>query len=466
MLTLMQHRPKTEKTWQEKLVEQVKSTKERSFNIKLRMYEDLLIKEGENLFKKNTTPISMQRLSAGRDVTDVFKTHYKKIDPDTGRYVGYDHVSSNMGNVLVVTDKDITDRFGNFYPAYSILHINGNTNLVLQCNLLNGKVSVPEDYTLDEFVAPQGEKLDFHVIVCSTKGQLSRYYGNIDNTANAKSKGDNYTSCLVGHNLLDCETGKTDLVHWTTKDMDRPLAYLAVRSIPKDIDEMDDILKDYLDVLKKVRKETTNIVNHGGSNSAIWKAFMMDITKLEIDGKINPLICDSLFASLKNEISSISDKNVMEYWDGRFFSGKRKKKTDSKIQTQIKTFREYIKSARCNIFQLNFTFQDWILWELFSIGRNLEPECQAYRIYGHQGNDILGMKGSRECAGHQALNFLRLILLYCIANGFANRFEIIDVFEWASENGVNSCTAIGTIDRLDLLGDMKVRLALKAKIYS
>jgi hypothetical protein len=451
------------KTWQEKLIDQVLTSDKKSFRISLNVYGELLVRKG-NHWTKNTDPIPMQRLSEERALTDVLKSYYFKKNPDTGRCRGYDSIAANFGNTLIVTTKDIVDIFGTLIPAYSILQLNGNTNLVAQCQLLNGDVAIPNDYTLDDFVAPKDEVLDFDVILVSTQAQLNFYYDTIDNTTSAKSKDDNYSSCLVGHGLLDYETGETDLVRWTVKDMDRPLSYLSGVTIPKDIPSMNVIVSEYLSTIQNVREETTPIINNGGSNKAIWKAFCLDITQLELCGKFPEMQVVSFLDNIGKEIKIASDCNVEEYWNSRFF-GLKKPKGSSKIDTKLDSFKKFICSPKSSWSQLYFTVEDWILWELFSVSRDDVRDVQDHRLYGHGGSDILGGKDRAESA-HQALNFLRIMLLFGISINFNRRFSAIEAFEWAAENIAVKCSAIDQIDRLDILSDKKVKLSLKSYIYS
>jgi hypothetical protein len=451
------------KTWQEKLIDQVLKSDKKSFRTSLKVRGELIVRKG-NRWTKNTNPVTMQRLSEERALTDVLKAYYFKKNPDTGRCRGYDSIAANRGNTLIVTTKDIVDIFGTLIPAYSILQLDGNTNIVAQCQLLNGDVKIPNDYTLDDFVAPEDEVLDFDVILVSTQAQLNFYYDTIDNTTSAKSKDDNYSSCLVGYGLLDYETGKTNLVDWTVKDMDRPLSYLSGVTIPKDIPSMNFIVTDYLSTIKNVREETTPIINNGGSNKAIWKAFCLDITQLELCGKFPEMQVVSFLDNLSKQIKIASDCNVEEYWNNRFFSVK-KSKVSSKIGTKLDSFRKFVCSPKSSWTQLYFTAEDWILWELFSVNRDDVRDVQDHRLYGHGGSDILGGKDRADSA-HQALNYLRIMLLFGISINFSRRFSAIEAFEWAAENIAAKCAAIDQIDRLDILSDKKVKLALKSYIYS
>ena len=451
-------------TWEEKLIDKVLKSKEKSFRIPLKVYGELLIQKG-NRWVKNTKPVTMQRLSESRAESDVLKAYYFKKDPDTGRCRGYDHIAANRGNDLIVTTKDITDVFGNEIKAYTILQLNGNTNLVAQCQLLNGDVDIPKDHSKDEFVAPKNEELDFDVILVATAAQLNFYYDTIDNTTSSKSKDDNYSSCLVGHKLLNYETGETDLVKWTTKDMDRPLSYLSGQTIPKDIPNMNAIVSEYLDVIKNVREETTPIVNNGCSKKAIFKAFCLDITKLESRGVIGSLQVSSILSNINSEIKIISDSNIVEYWNSRFFSIKKSSKGSSIIDTTIKDFGKFICSPKSSWTQLYFTIEDWILWELFSVDRDMVRDAQDHRIYGHGGCDILG-GSDRTDSAYQSLNFLRIMILFGASIDFTRRYSAIDAFEWAAKNIVTKCAAIDQVDRLDILSDKNVKLALHSKIYA
>ena len=185
-----------QKTWQEKLIDQVVNTEEKSFKTKLKIFGELLIRKG-NRWVKDTDPVTMQRDSSKRAKTDVLDAYYFKKNPSTDRCRGYDRVAANMGNTLIVTTKDIVDIFGVKIPAFSILQLNGNTNLVAQCQLLNGDIPIPNDYQLSDFTASKDEELDFDVMVISNQADYNFYYKIIDNTVSAKSKDDNYSSCLV-----------------------------------------------------------------------------------------------------------------------------------------------------------------------------------------------------------------------------------------------------------------------------
>jgi hypothetical protein len=77
-----------EKTWQEKLIDQVLETNKKSFRTSLKVYGELLVRKG-NKWVKNTNPVPMQRLSKKRAETDVLKPYYFKKNPDTGRCMGY-----------------------------------------------------------------------------------------------------------------------------------------------------------------------------------------------------------------------------------------------------------------------------------------------------------------------------------------------------------------------------------------
>jgi len=448
-------------TWEQKLIDRALKENKKSFRVSLKVYGELLTKKG-NRWVKNTKPVPMQRLSEARAETDVLRTFYFKKDPDTGRCRGYDSIAANRGNTLIVTTKDIIDVFGNKIKAYSVFQLDGNTNLVAQCQLLNGDVDVPKDYSIDDFIVPKNEELDFDVILVSTTAQLDFYYETIDNTTSSKSKDDNYSSCLVGHGLLNYETGQTDLVKWTTKDMDRPLSYLSCQTVPKDIPNMNVIVSKYIDVIKNVKEETTPIVNNGGSRKAIFKTFCLDITKLESKGVLKTLQVSSILSNINSQIDIISDSNLVEYWNNRFFSIKKKPKGSSMIDTKLKDFDKFICSPKSRWSQLYFTTEDWILWELFSIDRDMVRDAQDHLVYGHGGCDILGGKDRTESA-YQSLNFLRIMLLFGASIDFSRRYSAIEAFEWAIDNVSKRCSAIDRVDRLDILRDLKSEL--NTKIY-
>jgi hypothetical protein len=129
------------KTWKESLIEKAKNTTEKSFRVSLDVYGELLTQKG-NRWVKNTEPVPMQRLSKGRAYTDVLQAYYFKNNPDTNRCRGYNHVAANRANDLIITTKKIVDIFDNIIEAWSVLQLNGNTNLVAQCQLLNGDVTI------------------------------------------------------------------------------------------------------------------------------------------------------------------------------------------------------------------------------------------------------------------------------------------------------------------------------------
>jgi hypothetical protein len=172
----------------------------------------------------------------------------------------------------------------------------------------------------------------------------------------------------------------------------------------------------------------------------------------------------SFLDNLSKQIKIASDCNVEEYWNNRFFSVK-KSKVSSKIGTKLDSFRKFVCSPKSSWTQLYFTAEDWILWELFSVNRDDVRDVQDHRLYGHGGSDILGGKDRADSA-HQALNYLRIMLLFGISINFSRRFSAIEAFEWAAENIAAKCAAIDQIDRLDILSDKKVKMALKSYIYS
>jgi len=452
-----------QKTWKEKVVDQVVNTEKKTFNTKIKIFGELLVRKG-NRWVKSTDPVTMQRDSSKRAETDIFGPSYREKNPDTDRCRGYDHVAANMGNTLIVTTKDIVDTFGEKISAFSILQLNGNTNLVLQCQLLNGDISIPNDYQLSDFVAPHDEELDFEVIIINSQADYDFYYNIVDNTVSAKSKDDNYSSCLVGHKLLNYETGETDLVSWTTKEMDRPLSYLNLSQVPKKIPQMNKIFSEYKEEVINVKEGTAPIVGNGGGIKAVWKAFCLDMSRLELSGKLSPLQLSVLLNAVGREIAVASDKNLEEYWNNRFFSIK-KTRGSSMIDTKLANFNKFVCSPKSSWTQLSFTIEDWILWELFCVSRDDIRDAQDHRLYGHGGNDILAGSDRTDDA-HQALNFLRTMLLYAISIDFKKRFTAIKAFEWAEENICTKFAAVDQVDRLDILADKKVKLALKSHIYA
>lgn len=158
-------------------------------------------------------------------------------------------------------------------------------------------------------------------------------------------------------------------------------------------------------------------------------------------------------------------KNVEEYWDSKFFSVKKKPRGSSIIDTKLTNFNKFVCSPKSSWTQLSFTIEDWILWELFSVTRDDIRDAQDHRLYGHGGGDILAGSDRTDDA-HQALNFLRTMLLYAISIDFKKRFTAIKAFEWAEENICTKFAAVDQVDRLDILADKKVKLALKSHIYS
>ena len=279
----------------------------------------------------------------------------------------------------------------------------------------------------------------------------------------AKSKDDNYGSVLVGNNLLNYETGETDLVQWTTTDMDSPLNLVIGQVIPKPVSDMNKIISPILPILQDVRNETTSMVKWGKNKKAIFKAFCLDITSLEYHGVVTSEDTEKLLKTVEEKINIIADTSVQEYWNTRFFTTK-PSKGSSKIDTSIKSFKQYVTSTKSSWTQLMFTMDDYILWELFSVNDDDIRDAQDQRIYGHAGKDMLGGK-DRLDAKYQSLNYLRTLYLYSNTFNFTKRFSAIDAFDWASENIAPAYAAIDEHQRLELISGKKIKAALKGKIY-
>ena len=131
--------------------------------------------------------------------------------------------------------KSFDDCFGNTIEAWKPLQANGNTLLVTITNILNGNTTIPKDYSISDFIPEFDEELNFKIVFVNSRDEYEMVYETIDNSAAGKSKSDNYTSVLGGLGLLNVTTGETDLVEWTTSDMDRPLGLIDNNSIPKKV---------------------------------------------------------------------------------------------------------------------------------------------------------------------------------------------------------------------------------------
>tara|TARA_B100001778_G_C18561129_1_gene617810 strand:+ start:86 stop:1486 length:1401 start_codon:yes stop_codon:yes gene_type:complete len=453
----------TTPVWKQELLERI-SQGEKSFRISLKIFGEALTKSKANNWTKAIDAAFCQRPSSKRTLTDVIRPFYFKINPDTGRCWGFDLIIANLSNVLIIPLKDIEDPFGNTILTNHIYQLDGNTGLVAQTQIANDMVDLPKSYVKEDFLAKLDDTLDFDVIAVSSYSEIEKYYDVLDNTMSAKSKDDNYGSVLVGHNLMNYETGKTDLVQWTTTDMDSPLNLIIGQTIPKPVSDLNKIISPVLPIIQNVREETASIVKWGKNKKAIFKAFCLDLTSLELSDQVSSEDTEKLLTSVEEKINVIADSSVQDYWNERFFATK-PSKGSSKIDTSIKSFAQYVVSTKSSWTQLQFTMDDYILWELFSVNEDDIRDSQDQRIYGHGGKDILGGK-DRTDAKYQSLNYLRTLYLYSSTFSFTKRFSAIDAFDWASDNIAPAYAAIDEHQRLELLSGKKIKAALKGKIYS
>ena len=447
---------------QENIVERV-SAGEKAFRISLRVFGQLLTRGRGNNWVKASTPVPCQRVSFKRAYTDVIRPFYMAINPDTGRYWGYDQIMANMGNVLIVPLVDMKDTFGNVLKAYRVYQADGNTGLVATSQIANGEITIPKGYDPEEWLPEDDEELDFEVIAISSIHQLDRYYDTIDSTYSAKSKDDNYSSVLVGHHLVDYETGETGLVPWTTESMDGAINLIVGGAVPKNIPSMNKIVEPLLPIIKRVSSESSTIIKWSKSRKTIFKAFCLDLTSLECSGSISQIHTLFFLESLSEKINKLVDSPTVDYWQQRFFD-KKSSKGESMIETSQKSFIDFIKSDRSSWTQLHFTIEDWVLWELFAIDRDDYRDIKDHNLYGHGGNQVVGGT-DRKNAAYQALNFLRILYLYAASIDFKKRFTAVQAFEWAAQHVSPKCSAITSPEYLNILSDKKVREALKVKIY-
>lgn len=443
------------------------SAGEKAFRISLKVFGQLLTRGRGNNWVKASPPVPCQRVSAKRAYTDVIRPFYMAINPDTGRYWGYDPIMANMGNVLIVPLVDMKDTFNNILKANCIYQADGNTGLVATSQIANGEVTIPKGYDSEEWLPSEDEELDFEVIAISSIHQLDRYYDTIDSTYSAKSKDDNYSSVLVGHKLVDYETGETGLVPWTTEGMDGAINLIVGGAVPKNIPNMNKIVEPLLYIIKRVQSETSTIIKWSKSRKTIFKAFCLDLTSLEQNGQVSQIHTLSFLESLNKKINALVDTTAVEYWQQRFFDNK-PGKGESMINTTQSKFSDFItgkdSSVGSSYKQLNFTIEDWVLWELFAIDRDDCREIRDHNLYGHGGNQVVGGT-DRKNAAYQALNFLRILYLYAASDNFQKRFTAEQAFEWATENIHVKCTGGSDPDTVKMISDKKVREALKVKIY-
>ena len=248
----------TTPAWKQDLLERV-SQGEKSFRISVKIFGEALTKSKANNWTKAIDAAFCQRPSAKRAVTDVIRPFYFKINPDTGRCWGFDLVIANFSNVLVVPLKDIQDPFGNVILANHIYQVDGNTGLVAQTQIANDMVDLPKSYVKEDFLAKINDTLDFDVIAVYSYAEIEKYYDVLDNTMSAKSKDDNYGSVLVGNNLMNYETGETDLIQWTTNDMDSPLNLVIGQTIPKPVSDLNKVKDSISEIILTKIKNSLSI---------------------------------------------------------------------------------------------------------------------------------------------------------------------------------------------------------------
>ena len=229
------------------------------------------------------------------------------------------------------------------------------------------------------------------------------------------------------------------------------------------VSDLNKIVSPLLPIIQDVREETASIVKWGKNKKAIFKAFCLDLTSLEFNGQVSSIDTEELLKKVEEKINVIADSSVQDYWNTRFFATK-PSKGSSKIDTSIKSFAQYVTSTKSSWTQLQFTMDDYILWELFSVNNDDIRDAQDQRIYGHAGKDMLGGK-DRLDAKYQSLNYLRTLYLYSNTFNFTKRFSAIDAFDWASENIAPAYAAIDEHQRLELISGKKIKAALKGKIY-
>ena len=448
--------------WKTNIVDRINGG-EKSFRISLKIFGEALTRSRGGNWAKDIAAVTSQRVSKKRALTDVIRPFYFKINPDTGICWGYDHIIANMSNVLVVPLVDMNDTFGNLLKRGKIYQADGNTGLVAQCQLANGDVDLPKGYDLSHFIAEDDATLDFDVIAIKSIHELDKYYDVLDNSVSAKSKDDNYSSVLVGHNLIDYETGETNLIDWVTSAMDGPINLITGSTVPKDVPNMNKVVEPLLPVIRNVQPYTIPTIKWAKERSAIFKAFLLDITKLQQDGEVSFKYNQELFDALNEKINALVDSDLSSYWNSRFFVGKTPHGA-SKIETSLRTFDKFVCSTTSSWTQLYFTIEDWILWELFPVTREILQNAQDQRLYGHGGKDILGGK-NRKDSSYQSLNFLRILYLYALTLKPSRRFTAQEAFEWASDTLCKKCAAIDQVDRLDILSDKKVKSSLMEYIY-
>ena len=445
---------------------------EKSFWLKLPVYNGLLKKEGNN-YKKNTIPVTLQRNSEERDETDIYRTYLLAKD-SKGRYRGYNSLAANRGNMIVVPTKDFYDCFGNLIKAWIPLQMDGNTLLVLISNIANGLITLPKDYSVSDFIPDKDEEHSYEIVLLDCNDEYETIYETIDHSTAGKSKSDNYTSVLGGYGLLDVTTGKSDLVKWTQSDMDRPLGLVDNNAVSKKVPEMAKTFKQYQEIIENVDERTSSIVYNSGSWNAVFRALCLDMTSLS-RLSLGFIKYSDFLDSLVKEIKEISNQDVEDYWQHRLFPLKTTRNS-SKINCQLKDkdFSKYIRSNYADVFKMKLTAVDWFTWELFSIDSS---ESNAYYqvndkvLYVKGGSDILGGK-DRTMHMYKELNFLRMVFIYGMMNSIDKAFNIQTLFEWVTDNlGIN-LDNFSTHSDFEKLGNVKKkgrpvapRITLKKYIY-
>ena len=445
---------------------------EKSFWLRLPVYNGLLKKEGNN-YKKNTIPVTLQRNSEERDETDIYRTYLLAKD-SKGRYRGYNSLAANRGNMIVVPTKDFYDCFGNLIEAWIPLQMDGNTLLVLISNIVNGLITLPKDYSISDFTPDKDEEHSYEIVLLDCNDEYETIYETIDHSTAGKSKSDNYTSVLGGYGLLDVTTGKSDLVKWTQSDMDRPLGLIDNNAVSKKVPEMAKTFKQYQDIIMNVDERTSSIVYNSGSWNAVFRALCLDMTSLS-RLSLDSIKYSDFLDSLVKEIKEISNQDVEDYWQHRLFPLKNKRDA-SKINCQLKDkdFSKYIRSNHADVFKMRLTAVDWFTWELFAVDSS---ESSAYYqvndkvLYVKGGSDILGGK-DRTMHMYKELNFLRMVFIYGMINGINKAFTIQTLFEWVTDNlGIN-LDNFSTYTDFEKLGNVKKkgrpvapRITLKKHIY-
>ena len=439
-----------------------------SFFMSIPVFGGLIVKEG-NTYKKVPVPVTEQRDSSERWLTDIWRAYFLQKDSN-GRYRGYKSIVANEGNIIFIPTKSFDDCFGNTIEAWKPLQANGNTLLVAITNILNANVNIPRDYSINDFIPEFDEELNFKIIFVNSRDEYEMVYETIDNSAAGKSKSDNYTSVLGGLGLLNVTTGETDLVEWTTSDMDRPLGLIDNNSIPKKVPEMTKIFKLYQDVVENVDEKTFEIVKYSDAWNAVFRAFCLDMTSIYMKGKA--FHYDSFLTSIVREIRSISDMNTEEYWQMKLYKGGR---GSSRVISQIKDFSSWIRHKNASVFKLKMTAIEWVVWELFSIDSSSTHGVRDVRensIYVKGGSDILGGK-DRSMHMYKLLNFLRLVFIYGTQKGFNTPVDLTGLFNWATDDlhiHLDYITDEGLLEKLGSTSKKgrptAPRIPLKKYIYS